>query len=94
MRFVTSPVGQIVHANYSATTTPALKSLTALCVTLLIRNTDATISISVSFDGGTTYFSIPAEQTLALEVAPNLRSYYVQSASGTVAVQTLMGVEI
>lgn len=94
MRFVTSPVGQIVHDNYATSTTPAAKTLTAGCVTLLIRNADAAISILVSFDAGVTYFTIPAGLTLALEVAPRLRSYYVKSASGTPNVETLQGVEI
>lgn len=94
MRFVTSPVGQIVHANYNATGTAAAKTLTAYCVTLLIRNTDATNSISVSFDGDVTYFAIPAGQTLALEVSPRLRTYHVKTGGSTVAVETLQGVEI
>lgn len=83
---------KFTHDNYATSTTPATRTLPAACTALLVDNVDATISISVSFDAGATYKSIPAGSHLSVDV-DGMLSYVVKSASGTPSVECLYASE-
>jgi hypothetical protein len=87
-----SDAQKFTHDNYNAAVTAAKKTLPAGCTSLLIDNTDGSISVLVSFDGGTKYKTIIALARLSLDV-DGLQSYYIKSASGTPAVECLYGSE-
>ena len=94
---IRTAVNKIAHDNYNAAVTAATKTLPAgpvqnSGVSILIHNTDASIAILVSFDGGTNWKTIPAGSSLPLDVS-HLPSYQVKSASGTPAVECLYGYE-
>lgn len=89
---INGAVNKIQHDNYTATTTAAEKTPTNPFNFLLIRNTDSTNSVLVSFDGDVTYFTIPPGSTLSLEVN-RMKSYHVKSSASTIAVQCLYGSE-
>lgn len=78
----------IRHDNHTPTGSLVERTFTVPANFLLIYNSDASTSASVSFDG-VSEFPIPAGASLALEVA-KLKSYYTK---GAVALKVLVGSE-
>lgn len=92
-------VPQIQHVNGSATTTAAEVSFmtdrdaaSRKTEWVGFHNTDTTADLLVSFDGGTTYWTIGAGGKEFYEV--NIASVYLKSSTGTVAYEILVGVGI
>ena len=93
-------VQKVIHDNFNAVVGGATKTSGTrpdgsgpyLINSFYIENMDDTINISVSFDGGTKWKTVKAGTYLSLQV-DSFTSYVIKSASGTPAVETMLGVE-
>jgi len=70
------------HFNGTATTTPAKVELGRLMQHLNIRNLDTTDGLEVSFNGGQSFYTIPAGQFLSESVRKH--EFWVRATAGTV----------
>lgn len=71
-------------------------SIPANCNFILLSNPDASINMSISFDAGTTAFTLKAGASLSLEVA-NFKArntLHAKSASGTPNLEMIFGAEL
>jgi hypothetical protein len=88
---------KLTHDNFATSTTASTRTLPDKTHFILISNPDASIALKVSFDGGTTFFTIPAGQSLSLDVdnfSNRNTSLKVKSASGTPNCEIIYGSEV
>lgn len=78
----------------SATTSPSLVPAVAgnAIKEILLKNESSSIAVLVSLDGGSTYFSIPAERTLSVDpVRGDITQVLVKTLSGTASYSSIIG---
>lgn len=87
-----SDVQKLTHDNYATAVGAVTKSLPSNTTSIFIENMDASISVLVSFDGGTLFKVVKAGSAISADV-DNIQSYRIKSASGTPNVECLYGSE-
>ena len=89
---VRGAANKIEHSNRTDGTGAVTVTPSSPANFILITNTHGTQSVLVSFDAGTTFFTIKAGVTLSLDVS-RLKSYQIKgSAAGTTS-EALHGLE-
>lgn len=88
-----SDAQKFTHSNFATSTGGATKTLPSNCTSILIKNVDTSISVSVCLEaGGSTFFTVKAGEALSVD-CDNLASYQIKSASSTPNVECIYGSE-
>ena len=89
---VRGAANSIEHSNRTDGTSPVTVTPASPANFILVSNTHATQNVLISFDAGTTFFTIKAGLSLAVDVS-QLKSYQIKgSAAGTTS-EALHGLE-
>lgn len=92
LRVVEVGAMDVEHFNGSITDTPAELSFTRRSCHIYVYNDDAAEDLEISFDGGTTYFTI-ASGSARLDLPVAVESVYLNGAAGGTDYQILVVLE-
>ena len=85
-------VSVIEHDNYSVGVGATVKTPITPANFIFVKNMDATNSLLISFNSGTTFFTISAGAVLSFDV-DGLINYTIKSSAGSVLAECLYGRE-
>jgi hypothetical protein len=80
------------HDNFTATGTASSRTLPSKTSSILVQNLDATNSILVSLDGGSTFVHVAAGMALSVD-GYDFKSLHVKSSTGSISVECVYGYE-
>ena len=93
-----SAANKISNASVAMSTVSAsmASSIPSYCNYILLSNADASINILVSFDAGTTWFTLKPSQALSVDCIDfkARNTLHAKSASGTPTLEMIFGAEV